>query len=421
MINNLKTIHTDVCILGAGPGGAAAALYLSQLGIPSVVVDKAVFPRDKICGDGLSGKVTSILNRIDPAIAERLRQKAYKTNSWGVRFVAPNRIGLDIPLKLDYENQMNKPVGFVCRRMDFDNFLVEEMKLRKDIQLIEGVSLDVYQLENNHYRLASKNADGLEVYAKLVIVANGAHSKFTKEIAGFTMEPDHHCAGVRAYYKDVSGCHHHNFIELHFIKKTLPGYFWIFPLPNGGANVGLGMLSSEISKRKVNLRKLLEDTVANDPIIKERFSNATIEGNIEGYGLPLGSKKRKLHGERYLLVGDAAHLIDPFTGEGIGNAMYAGYYAAKRTAEALKENNFSANFLSTYDEDINRVLGPELRVSHKLQKMLKYPWLFNFLNRLGARNKELKELMTCMFNDIDLRYKFRDPKFYLRLLFNRQS
>jgi geranylgeranyl reductase family protein len=418
-MNNLKTIHTDVCILGAGPGGAAAALYLSQLGIPSVVVDKAVFPRDKICGDGLSGKVTSILNRIDPEIANRFRQKDYKTDSWGIRFIAPNRIGLDIPLKLDYENQMNKPVGFVCRRMDFDNFLVEEMKLRKDIQLIEGVSLDVYQLENDYYRLTSKNSDGLEVYAKLVVVANGAHSRFTKEIAGFILDPEHHYAGVRAYYKDVSGCHQHNFIELHFIKKALPGYFWIFPLPNGGANVGLGMLSNEVSRKKVNLRKLLEDTIANDPIIKERFKNASIEGPIEGYGLPLGSKKRKLHGERYMLVGDAAHLIDPFTGEGIGNAMYAGYYAAKRTAEAIKENNFSAAFLSAYDEDINRVLGPELRISYKLQKMVKYPWLFNLLNRLGARNKELKELMTCMFNDIDLRNKFRDPKFYFRLVFNR--
>ena len=120
-----------------------------------------------------------------------------------------------------------------------------------------------------------------------------------------------------------------------------------------------------------------------------------------------------------MLVGDAGHLIDPFTGEGIGNAMYAGTYAAKRAAAALQAGDCSEAFLAPYEEDVYRVLGPELNVSHKLQQMVRYPWLFNFLMRIGARNRELKELMTCMFNDVDLRNRFRDPKFYFRLIFNR--
>jgi flavin-dependent dehydrogenase len=120
-----------------------------------------------------------------------------------------------------------------------------------------------------------------------------------------------------------------------------------------------------------------------------------------------------------MLVGDAGHLIDPFTGEGIGNAMYAGYYAALRAAEALRTGDGSAASLAPYEADVYRVLGPELEVSHRLQKMVRYPWLFNFLMRIGARNRELRELMTCMFNDVDLRNRFRDPRFYIRLLFNR--
>ena len=116
-------IQTDVCVIGAGPGGAAAALQMAQLGLHSVVVDKAVFPRDKVCGDGLSGKVLTILNRIDKGIGDRLKIFAAKTDSWGVSFIAPNRIGMDIPLKQDYERQMEDPVGFVSKRIDFDNFL----------------------------------------------------------------------------------------------------------------------------------------------------------------------------------------------------------------------------------------------------------------------------------------------------------
>ncbi|WP_207513856.1 NAD(P)/FAD-dependent oxidoreductase [Longitalea luteola] len=413
-------IATDVCIIGAGPAGAAAALQLQQFDIPCVVVDKAVFPRDKICGDGLSGKVLTALNRIDKEIGARLCQLAEKEGSWGVTFTAPSRDSLDIAYQPDYNNQAKAgvPAGFVCKRIHFDNFLVNEMKRCAGIQLFQGQSIDKYTLQRDGYLLSDASGKFL-VKAKLIIVANGAHSAFTKETGGIYMEPKHYCAGIRAYYKGVTGLSADGFIELHFLRSLLPGYFWIFPLPNGEANVGISILSSVVRKRKLNLKKLLQDIVTNDPVLKQRFTNAQLVSGVEGYGLPLGSKKRSLSGERYMLAGDAGYLIDPFTGEGIGNALYSGRMAANQAFACLLAKDFSASHMSAYDDEVYRVLGPELNLSTKLQKLARRTWLFNFLMRTAMRNKQLRELMSCMFYEIDVRKKLAQPSFYVKMLLNR--
>ncbi len=414
-------ISTKVCIVGAGPAGVSAALQLNKLGIDCVMVDKAVFPRDKICGDGLSGKVITSLNKIDPEIVKRLDLKSFKLNSWGVTFVSPNRKKLEVGYRPDYDKDnvehKQRPIGYVCKRFDLDNFLIEEAKRCTHVKVIEGVQIHSYTLESDGYLIVGDN--DFEVKAELVIVANGAHSSFTKTIANIHMEPKHYCAGIRAYYKNVTGINEDNFIELHFIKSLLPGYFWIFPLPNGDANVGVGMLSEEISKRKINLKKELEKIVKEDPIIKDRFKNASLVNTVDGYGLPLGSKKRIISGERYMLVGDAAYLIDPFTGEGIGNALYSGRIAASHAAIAIETNDFSKEALLKYDAEIDRVLGSELKLSHRLQKLIKFPWLFNLIVNLSSKNNQIKELLSCMFYEVDIRKKLTQPSFYFKLLFNK--
>ncbi|RYY22622.1 MAG: geranylgeranyl reductase, partial [Chitinophagaceae bacterium] len=232
--NPIKTISVTVCIVGAGPGGATVALQLNRLGIECTIVDKAVFPRDKVCGDGLSGKVITILEKIDPEMAVRFRAFENKQPSWGVSFVSPGRYAMPIPYKAGFNKEIDKPIGFVCKRLHFDNFLAEEMKKAPGINFIEGVSIDNYEKVGDGYQL-SDAAGNLRITCSLLIIANGAHSAFTKKHANFQYLPHEYSAGVRGYYSNVKNLHSDQFIELHFLNQCLPGYLWIFPLSGGEA------------------------------------------------------------------------------------------------------------------------------------------------------------------------------------------
>ncbi len=406
---------THVCILGAGPGGASAALFLASKGVRSVLIDKAKFPRDKICGDALSGKVVSILNKLNPGLVNQLSSSSIQVGSYGVKFFAPNLKNIRIPFKKDYPEVGNAP-GFISKRIDFDNFLIEQVKLQPLIQLIENTQLKYFKRTNNEW-LVGLNENEILFSSKLLVVADGAQSAFAREFGKIEVEHEHYCAGIRAYYKNVSAMDEDNFIELHFLDELLPGYFWVFPLPNGQANVGIGMRSDIVSKRKANLKKLLPQIIEKYPSLKERFKNAELVNDVKGYGLPLGSKKRPISGDGYLLVGDAGSLIDPFTGEGIGNAMLSGMVAAEIALKAKNQNDFSKALLKEYDEIVYRKIWSELSLSKRLQNLSKHGWLFNFVVNKAARNKTVQETISCMFNDLDIRSQLRKPSFYFKLLF----
>ncbi|MDQ3071632.1 MAG: NAD(P)/FAD-dependent oxidoreductase, partial [Bacteroidota bacterium] len=231
------------------------------------------------------------------------------------------------------------------------------------------------------------------------------------------MDDKHFCGGIRAYYEGVEGLHPENYLELHFLKELVPGYFWIFPLPDGRANVGMGMLSADIKKNRVNLRQEMLKVIAEHPRFKERFKNATLTGKINGWGLPLGSKKRQLSADNLILTGDAASLIDPFTGEGIGNAVISGMVASRIAKAAMEKQDFSTSSLIGYDKVIYQKLWSELQLSYRIQRLTTYPWLFNFVvNRISA-SRSLQQIFTNMFVDMDLRAQMKNPMFYFRLLF----
>lgn len=411
---------TDICILGAGPGGATAALHLAKAGHRCLLLDRATFPRDKVCGDALSGKVLSELRRLGEELSARLAAEPIQLPSWGIDFYAPNGRRLAVPFKPNYNPATDRSAGHISKRLHFDNFLIEEVRQHPEIDFRENVEVARHeQLPDGRWRLLSP--DGAEITtARLLLVANGAQSAFARQVGGHALEPAHHCAGLRAYYRGVTGLHPDNFIELHFIQDFLPGYLWVFPLPNGEANVGVGMLTEAVSKKKVKLRERLEEILQTHPALKERFATAERLGPVRGFGLPLGSRRRPLSGSGYLLLGDAGSLIDPFSGEGISHAMVSGRHAADWTGRAIAAQDFSPGFLKGYDQAVYNRLWQELRLSRAMQRLLNYPWLFNFVANRAANNPTLAETISNMFLDLDLRERLRQPSFYVKLLFGKR-
>ncbi len=413
-------LKTEVCIVGSGPGGAATALKLSHLGIPCILVDKAVFPRDKICGDAISGKGVTILRRIDPAIVERFEAAVQEqTPVWGIRFVSPNAKEIDVPFRPGFDPATDPKQGFVSRRIDFDRMLVDEVQRRSDIRFFQGISVEHYKKTPSGYVISSKGGS-FEVEAQILIVANGANSNFSRHHAGLEKDEKHHAGAVRAYYKNVGGLHPEGFIELHFLKEIIPGYLWIFPLPGGYANVGLGMRSDYLSRRRFNLSKSLQELIEAHPQLCDRFRDAEQVSKITGYGLPLGSKKRRISGDHFMLVGDAGHLIDPLSGEGIGNAIYSGFIAAEQAGKCLEAGNFSAKFMEAYDLRVARVLGKEMEISYRLQQMMARPWLVNLLAGWVSRNRSLLDVISRMYTDLDVRKKALNPLFWLKLIMGKE-
>ena len=409
-------IHTDILIIGAGPGGASTALFLAKYGIKSILVDKATFPRDKICGDALSGKVVEVLKKLDPSLISQLHtQQNEFIGSFGVTFVAPNGQPLRVPFKNEI-TATSPPPGFISKRIDFDAWLIDLVKKDPCINLIENIELRRFERTATGFTATAKSGEIFD--AKLIIAADGAYSTFAKEIAGLKTEPAHNCFGLRAYYSGISRLDHQNFIELHFLKDFLPGYFWIFPLPNGEANIGVGMRADVVHDKKINLKKEFERIITSHPAIAPRFEDARQIGEVKLHGLPLGSKKRPLSGDHYLLTGDAAMLIDPFTGEGIGNAMMSGMIAAQQAKVCLESSNFSAQTLKSYDKAVYDRLWSELLLSYRMQQLVNFPSLFNFVVKKANSNTLLRETISAMFEDIDLRARLKDPKFYFKLLFS---
>lgn len=376
----------DVAIVGAGPAGTTCALALAGSGLRVILLDKSIFPRDKVCGDAIPARALHVLRAIDPLHAKALQAFPKKTNIKSCRIVAPSQEHFDFVFHTG---------GYCSPRMDFDQFLLERAAQVPEIELRTGSGLSSISKATSCWQLRLK--DGTALSAKVVVGCDGAQSQVARQLTGFRKDPEHHCAAVRAYFKDVAHSPA-NALEIHFLEEYLPGYFWIFPLPNGLSNVGFGMLSAQVSQRKVNLRQSLLDITQHAPGLSERFAGALQIGETTGFGLPMGSRQVTMSGEGFLLCGDAAALIEPATGEGIGNAMLSGQFAARHLKTAFETGDFSAEAFRAYDQEVYQKLWKDLRRKYLAQRYLgERKKLMNWLVRRANRQGPIKWLMKKVF------------------------
>lgn len=365
--------YFDIIITGAGPAGATCALALKDSGLKVALIDKEVFPRDKICGDAVSSVTKRVLRQIDPDYEKMLIEFGKKSIINSAKLHAPNFK----EFTFYFSN-----TGFSIKRMAFDNWLYNlAVSDNKNLSVYAGTVVKDVNLINNGVEV---NLGSKTLCAKLLIACDGAHSVAAKKLAGFKVDRKHYSGAVRQYYKNIDGLNA-NTIEVYFLQDYLPGYFWIFPLENNQANIGFGMLSETIAQNKIDLKSCLKKIVNDTPEIAERFKNAEPLDEIKGFGLPLGSKKYNISGNNFMLCGDAASLISPLSGEGIETAMDSGRLAAIKAIECFKSDNFSSEFLKGYDESVYKKLGPLFKKHYLIQRIIgKRIWLinsvFNFLD-----------------------------------------
>jgi len=426
----------DAIIVGAGPAGSSCALFLANSGRKVLLLDKAAFPREKVCGDAFSGKSIGIAREL--GLLPKLSSLPHGIVR-GLTMVSPNGKKVDVPFP---NAQGLEFAGYTIERRSLDNLFFQEAKLHKNITTMQNFSVSGLE------KTASGSVCGISgtipgavadttggkggvagavagsvagekrtFYSSVVVGADGSASTISRLLSLPPAPLPHIYTAIRGYYSGISNLTEN--IELFFIDGVLPGYLWIFPMENGRANVGLGILSSDLKNRK-HPNTILQDALSTHPSISSRFQNASLVGKIGAWAIPNGSYKKQNTGEGWLLIGDAASLVDPFSGEGVGNALSSGKYAAQAINSAIKANGtdlpLPSSSLSSYEESVSKYLRPEMQNSHRIQQLSRSKFLLNLFIGKAADKPEVRKMLIDMLGSDEEKEKIVSPLFYLKLL-----
>ncbi|MSX40817.1 MAG: geranylgeranyl reductase family protein [Actinobacteria bacterium] len=390
----------DVIVVGAGPGGSATAAHLARAGIKTLLLEKTEFPREKVCGDGLTPRAVKELLALDIDLTTRgwIKNKGLRIIGGGHRLELP---WPELSVFPDY--------GLVRTRADLDQILAQKAAaLGADLHESTSVTGPVME-QDRIVGVTTKNAAGEErtYRAPIVVAADGNSSRLSLAM-GLTKRDDRPLGvAVRTYFR--SPRHEddwlESWLELWDQDRLLPGYGWVFGVGDGTSNVGLGILNSSPAFANVDYRALLMRWAASMP--KEwGYVPEEMVGPIRGAALPMGFNRTPHFHRGMLLVGDAGGMVNPFNGEGIAYAMESGRIAAEIIAEAVATGSERARDvrLATYPTRLKsewggyytlgrvfvKLIGNDRVMKVATQKGLAHPTLMKFTLKLLANLSEPK-------------------------------
>ena len=377
--------EADVIIVGAGPAGSATAYHLAQAGLNVLLLEKTEFPREKVCGDGLTPRATKQLIKlgVDLDAPGWIRNKGLRIIGGGVRLELP---WPDLASYPDY--------GLVRTRMDFDQILAERAvaagaKLRLNTAVTEPILNDNGRITG----VIAKTPDGEARFSAPLVVAADGNSTRLSLAMGLRKRDDRPMGvAVRRYY--TSPRHDDDYLEswleLWDGERLLPGYGWVFGVGDGTSNVGLGLLNTSESFKNVDYRGLLKSWLAGMPE-EWGYQEDNATGPVRGAALPMGFNRTPHYTRGLLLVGDAGGMINPFNGEGIAYAMESAEMAAEVIVQALGRPTAAQRerALHDYPRVLKQAYGGYYTVGRLFVKAIGDPRVMKFATRHGLPHPTL--------------------------------
>ena len=398
----------DVIVVGAGPGGSSVAAYLAMAGLDVLLLEKTHFPREKVCGDGLTPRAVRELVSLGIPLPE--------DDGW-IKNKGLRIIGGGMRLQLDWpDNASFPPYGLVRTRQDFDDILARHA-VTQGAHLREGVNVVAPVRGSNGHIIGVEakemgengRATGatLSYRAPLVIAADGNSSRLSLAMGREKREDRPMGVAVRAYY--TSPRHDDDYLESWLElwsrdaqgkRVLLPGYGWIFGVGDGTSNVGLGILNTSSAFGKTDYKEVMRQWVATMPD-EWTYNEETITGPIKGAALPMGFNRQPHYADGLLLVGDAGGMVNPFNGEGIAYAMESARLAAEVVAQAFARTDDASRerVLLSYPQVMRDALGGYYTLGRMFAKMIGNPDVMRLAVKYGLPRKTMMQfLLKVMAN-----------------------
>lgn len=390
----------DVIVVGAGPGGSATAYWAAQTGLSVLLLDKAVFPRDKTCGDGLTPRAVAELVRMGVSI----RAEDGWIRNRGLRVVGGGHV-----IELPWPELSSYPsYGMARARYTLDHMLVEHARAA-GAKVLEGTAVTGPVIDEAGRVVgvtAKRDGEEITYRARIVVAADGVSSRLATAV-GRTPRSDRPLGVAhRTYFR--SPRHDDEWMESRLElwdgepgkSVLLPGYGWIFPLGDGTVNVGLGSVSSTNKATKIDYKGVFTRWMANVPA-EWGFTEENQVGPLRGAALPMGFNRGPLYADGLLLVGDAGGMVSPFNGEGIAYALQAGRVAADTISQALARPSQSGRerTLATYQSQMKSDLGGYYTLGRGFVKLIENPKIMYACTHYGLPRPTLMRFVNKLLSD----------------------